>query len=95
MGITDYFEVVWSAENELYGKPHPAVYLTTAEKLGVHPKKCLVIEDSLNGIISGQAAKMSVICIPEKTHFPEPKLMLADMQFGDMNEMIHFFEENR
>jgi sugar-phosphatase len=95
MGITDYFEVVWSAENELYGKPHPAVYLTTAEKLGVHPKKCLVIEDSLNGIISGKAAKMSVICIPEKTHFPEPKLMLADMQFGDMNEMIHFFEENR
>ncbi len=95
MGITDYFEVVWSAENELYGKPHPAVYLTTAEKLGVHPKKCLVIEDSLNGIISGKAAKMSVICIPEKTHVPEPKLMLADMQFGDMNEMIHFFEENR
>lgn len=95
MGVTHYFDVVWSAENELYGKPHPAVYITTAQKLEVNPKKCLVIEDSLNGIISGKAAKMSVICIPEKTHFPEPKLMLADLQFEDMHKMIHFFEENK
>ncbi len=95
MNVSHYFDVVWSAENELYGKPHPAVYLTAAEKLGIDPKKCLVIEDSLNGIISGKAAKMSVICIPEKTHSPEPKLMLADIQFNDMHEMIHFFEENK
>lgn len=82
--IDHFFDITHSAENELYGKPHPAVYLTVAEQLNVQPAKCLVIEDSLNGIISAKAAKMKVICIPEKTHFPEPKLILADYHFEDM-----------
>jgi len=38
----------------------------------------------LNGIISGKAARMTVVCIPEKSHSPEPKLSLADYQFDDM-----------
>lgn len=84
----NYFDFLHSAENEKYGKPNPAVYLTCAEKLGVQPQKCLVIEDSLNGVISGKAARMTVVCIPEKTHHPEPKLILADYQFESLNELI-------
>ncbi len=85
LGIRDRFEVVHSAENEAYGKPHPAVYMTVANKLNVIVEKCLVIEDSLNGIISGRAAKMKVVCIPEKTHHPEPKLSVADFMFEEMS----------
>lgn len=88
LSIRSYFDFTHSAENEAYGKPHPAVYLTVAEKLEVAPIKCLVIEDSLNGIISGKAARMKVVCIPEKSHHPEPKLMLADYQFEDMGMML-------
>lgn len=88
--LEDAFHFVHSAEHEKYGKPHPAVYLTVAEKLGVDPRKCIVIEDSLNGIISGKAAKMTVICIPEKTHHPEPKLILADFHY---ESMIDFHKE--
>ena len=88
LAITDFFNITHSAETEEYGKPHPAVYLTVAQKLAVHPTKCLVIEDSLNGIISGKAARMKVVCIPEKTHSPEPKLALADFQFDDMLKML-------
>jgi sugar-phosphatase len=65
------------------------VYLTTAEKLGVNPLKCLVIEDSINGVISGKAARMKVVCIPEKTHYPNPKLILADYTFDTMEEMLN------
>lgn len=83
--IREYFDFTHSAEKESYGKPHPAVYLSVAEKLNIHPKNCLVIEDSLNGIISGKAARMKVVCIPEKSHSLEPKLMLADYQFEDMS----------
>jgi mannitol-1-/sugar-/sorbitol-6-/2-deoxyglucose-6-phosphatase len=83
-----YFDFVHSAENEKYGKPNPAVYLTCAEKLGVQPQKCLVIEDSLNGVISGKAARMTVVCIPEKSHHPEPKLILADYQFETLLDLI-------
>lgn len=88
LNLRSFFDFTHSAENEDYGKPHPAVYLTVASSLGVLPLKCLVIEDSLNGIISGKAARMKVVCIPEKTHTPEPKLNLADFHFEDMNEML-------
>ena len=84
LSIREYFDFTHSAEREAFGKPHPAVYLTVAEKFKIHPKNCLVIEDSLNGIISGKAARMKVVCIPEKSHSLEPKLMLADYQFEDM-----------
>jgi sugar-phosphatase len=87
--IQNFFDVTHSAENEKFGKPHPGVYLTTAEALKCTPKRCLVIEDSLNGIISGKAATMDVVCIPEKSHLPNPKIILADYHFGSMTEFLN------
>jgi HAD superfamily hydrolase (TIGR01509 family) len=93
--IRHFFDAVHSAEREAYGKPHPAVYLTTSRELGVLPQRCLVVEDSLNGIISAKAARMTVICVPEKTHTPEPKLALADFQFDNLSEVVsHFKQQN-
>ena len=89
LNIESAFDFVHSAEHEDYGKPHPAVYLTVAKQLGVKPEKCLVIEDSLNGLISAKAAKMKTICIPEKTHTPEPKLIIADYTFEDMMQFLN------
>lgn len=94
LGIADAFDFTHSAEDEDNGKPHPAVYLTVAKKLGVTPRKCLVIEDSLNGIISGKSARMSVVCIPEKTHLVEPRLIIADYQFEDMNELLQHIKQS-
>jgi len=91
LDLKAYFDCTHSAEMEAYGKPHPAVYLTVADYFKVDPRKCLVIEDSLNGIISAKAAKMKVVCIPEKTHYPEPKLILADFQFVDMAMLLESF----
>lgn len=92
LGIRPFFDAVHSAEHEQYGKPHPAVYLTTAGQLDVLPQRCLVVEDSLNGIISAKAARMTVICVPEKTHSPEPKLMLADGQFDNLLKVVDYFK---
>lgn len=89
LNMHSYFDFTHSAENEAFGKPHPAVYLSVANHFKVDPAKCLVIEDSLNGIISGKAAKMKVVCIPEKTHHPEPKLILADFHFEDMEHFLN------
>ena len=94
LSIADAFHVTHSAENEEFGKPHPAVYLSVAKELEVEAQNCLVIEDSLNGIISGRAAKMKVVCIPEKTHHPEPKLVVADFMFEDMNKMLEALKKN-
>jgi sugar-phosphatase len=94
LGIRAAFDIVNSAEDEDYGKPHPAVYITVANKLNVDTGKCLVIEDSLNGVISGMAAKMKVVCIPEKTHTPEPKLELAHYLFEDMSLFLDHIKIN-
>lgn len=58
--ITHLFDVVSSAESEKKGKPDPAVYLSTAKKLRVAPKECLVIEDSYSGMLAAKNAGMEV-----------------------------------
>jgi sugar-phosphatase len=82
--IASYFQHTHSAEHETFGKPHPAVYLHTAAMLHARPHHCLVIEDSFNGILSGLSARMHVVCIPEKSHTPDPRVQVATYIFEDM-----------
>lgn len=57
-----YFDVVVSAEDvKGHGKPAPDIYLYTARKLKVKPNKCLVVEDSSNGILAAKAAGIFAI----------------------------------
>ena len=51
-----------------HGKPAPDLFLLAAEKMGVNPKDCLVIEDSLNGIRAAHAAGMEVLRFTGGTH---------------------------
>jgi HAD superfamily hydrolase (TIGR01509 family) len=77
--LTDAFEVVHSAQDEPYGKPHPAVYLRTAERLGVAPAACTAIEDSLNGVLAAKSARMKCIAVPEAAHLKDPRFSIADL----------------
>lgn len=52
---------ITSATEVAHGKPSPDVFLLAAERLGVPPDECLVIEDSLLGIQAALAASMRVI----------------------------------
>lgn len=78
LALRDVFQVVYSAEDEQYGKPHPGVYLTTAHKLAVIPRTCIALEDSVNGVVAAKAATMKCIAVPE--HFPDhdARFVLAD-----------------
>lgn len=60
-GVTQYFDVISSAEFEERGKPDPAVYLTTAKKLNIVPENCIVIEDSYSGMQAAKNAGMTVV----------------------------------
>ncbi len=57
LGLGDAFEVVHSAQDDEFGKPHPLPYLRTAALLGVEPEACLAIEDSMNGAISARVRR--------------------------------------
>jgi len=63
LGILEGFRVLQSAEDCARGKPYPDPYLATAERLGVAPATCVVIEDSINGMKSARAAGMRVVGI--------------------------------
>ncbi len=82
--IKKYFTIIHSAEFEEYGKPHPAVFISTAKKLNVFPQNCLVFEDSLNGVIAGKAARMKVIAVPETIHFENSKFNIADLKLKSL-----------
>ncbi|MEZ4700955.1 MAG: HAD family phosphatase [Rhodothermales bacterium] len=58
-----YFEVVITADDITRHKPDPEPYLVTAERLGVEPARCLVFEDSVNGVRSALDAGCQVIAI--------------------------------
>ena len=51
---------VYSAQQVERGKPAPDVFLFAAKQLNVLPEKCLVIEDSINGVKAARAANMTV-----------------------------------
>ncbi|MES2515598.1 MAG: hexitol phosphatase HxpB [Bacteroidota bacterium] len=88
LNIRQHFDALCSAEFMQYGKPHPEVYLTCAQKLQVEPHACLVIEDSVNGIISGKAAQMKVVAVPEEINFANPKFSIADYNVRCLLEII-------
>ena len=53
-----------SSDEVPHGKPAPDVYLVAASQLGVDPGRCLVVEDSINGVKAGKAAGMFVVLVP-------------------------------
>jgi beta-phosphoglucomutase-like phosphatase (HAD superfamily) len=67
IGVETLFEVVVSAAAVGRGKPAPDVFLEAARRLGVPPARCLVIEDSHNGVAAARAAGMRCVAIPCET----------------------------
>ena len=86
--IRHYFDSLCSAQHLIHGKPHPQVFINCAEELNVHPSYCIVIEDSVNGIIAGKAAHMKVIAIPEEEHRNNPKFAIADYMLESLLDFI-------
>ena len=73
VNLKSYFNQISSASEVKEGKPAPDLFLLAANKLGLPPNNCLVIEDSINGIIAAQKAGMGVVAFPGS--FAKDKLM--------------------
>ncbi len=87
LNIERYFELLVSAEHELYGKPHPAVFLRTAETLKVRPERCLVIEDSFFGLLAAKSAKMKCLVVPDPSNYENPKFVIADWKLRSLTSI--------
>jgi len=72
LGIADLFAAVVSSDEVSVGKPAPDVYRLAAARLAVPPQRCLVVEDSVNGVLAGRAAGMTVVLVPNAAIPPAP-----------------------
>ena len=78
-GFEGSFDVIHSAQDEEFGKPHPAIYLTAAAKLGVAPDTCVALEDSANGLIAAKAARMACVVVPMPAARHDARWGMADL----------------
>ncbi|MBJ7259076.1 MAG: HAD family phosphatase [Chthoniobacterales bacterium] len=63
MGLREFFRVIVSGEEVVHGKPDPSVFLLAADRLGLAPAECVVIEDALVGIEAAKRAGMAVLAV--------------------------------
>jgi len=84
--LNDYFSSVVSGECTNNGKPHPDIYLHTANLLGLEPSECVAIEDSINGVLSAKASGMYCIAVPDKSLTPD-RFKNADLIYQSLNQI--------
>ena len=86
LNIRHYFKTLCSGDQVRHGKPAPDVYLLAAEQIGVAPKDCLVIEDTITGLTAGKAAGMFCVSIPcEATAHQDHSI--ADLSLSRIDEI--------
>ncbi len=63
-GLTGQFAAEATGNEVANGKPEPDIFLLAADRLGIEPARCLVLEDAPAGLQAAKAAGMSVVWVP-------------------------------
>lgn len=92
-GVLSYFDVVVGGDEVVHSKPAPDIFLRAAERLGVQPADCIVLEDSGPGIYAASAAGMVPILVPDGDRPPavETRQMAAYVA-GSLSEAQRIIE---
>ncbi|WP_322794598.1 beta-phosphoglucomutase [Bellilinea sp.] len=77
--IGEWLDAVVDGNAAARSKPAPDLFLLAAERLGVSPEECLVVEDAEAGIAAGKAAGMCTLGLG-----PSERVGSADYQLPDL-----------
>jgi HAD superfamily hydrolase (TIGR01509 family) len=87
-GLFDRFEGrIFSVGEVANGKPAPDIFLYAAERLGVPPDRCAVVEDSISGVRAGLAAGMTVFAFAGGVTGAEDLAIDGAVVFDDMRNL--------
>jgi HAD superfamily hydrolase (TIGR01509 family) len=86
-GLQGIIPVIVTGEDFHRGKPDPEIFLCAAEKLGIEPAECAVIEDSINGLLAARAAGMTAVAVTNT--FPANRVAeYADVIVKGLDELV-------
>lgn len=94
-GVYDYFDSFVCGDDVKNGKPHPEVFLTAAQRIGIAPDKCVAFEDSINGIKSAFAANMTTVMVPDFLQPTEEITPKISFLCKSLDEAIEFIKKHK
>ena len=83
--ISRFFPCLVSGDEVSAGKPDPQIFLLAAKRLGVEPRKCVVIEDSVAGVQAAVTGGMK--CVAVATTHPPERLVPADIVVASLERI--------
>lgn len=93
--VCELFDAAVYADDVKTAKPDPDIFLTAAKKIGVAPKNCIVIEDSINGIIAAKRGCFAPIMIVDLIK-PTEECKRACVHIADeLNSVLEFLNITR
>lgn len=87
-GVEGYFAAAIFGTEVPNPKPAPDVFLAAAAAIGADPARCLVLEDSPNGMKAGKAAGCKVVAVPDMTPAPAAAQGLWDACLPDLHAVL-------
>ena len=82
-----FFTTIATRDDVKRGKPHPDLFLKAATDLGIAPERCLVLEDSHNGVRAAHAAGCVPIMVPDLLEVTEEMRKLCLLIASDLHEV--------
>jgi beta-phosphoglucomutase-like phosphatase (HAD superfamily) len=83
LGLERYIDATASARDVEHGKPDPAIFLEAARRIGVSPKRCVVMEDTPPGLEGARRAGMRSVGLLSQHH----RELEADVVVASLTEL--------
>jgi HAD superfamily hydrolase (TIGR01509 family) len=82
---------VFTRELVAKGKPAPDLFLHSADKMGVRPERCIVVEDSVSGVEAALAAGMKCVSFLGGGHAAHSWYQEKILKLDDTDNVVHTF----
>lgn len=92
-GVRDYFAAAVYGPEVNRPKPAPDIFQTAASAIGADPTRCVVLEDSPNGLRAARAAGCRAIVVPDLTPAPPPEEGLWEFKAENLRQVIPLLKQ--